>query len=211
MFGEAGGQHALVDMVKAYPRRATGDFEVGQEFEDCLMKYCSKVVCRELKTKHGEERQYELNNFSLILTYEQCDMQGVHMDTKAPNYTGFMSLCDDIPPTQLFCTPGGGKIAEWDDLVDYVASQERAKNNEQGVHEMRYLYQTLKDSVAEYLVDYGNCLLPYEPCSSGTDNNQVKKINLGEVGLIDGDQLHAGPRCTSLRVVLFFRKSAWGG
>jgi hypothetical protein len=191
-----------------------------QQLEDCLIGYCQKVVCPKLQEINGPDSNYDLNNFSLIVTYEACEQQAVHVDTQAPNYTFLLALHNNTQPTQLFFTPALSlayrKVAEWDDLADLVESQEKEckpkkestgevvnMDDEElflnGLHAMDSLCPQQKSMItSKYLKGYGNCLLPYEQCDPG------EPLNLGDIGLIKGDQLHAGPECTEFRAVLFF-------
>lgn len=175
----------------------------GLDAEKELIQYCKEVISAQLNTVHGQE-SYELNNFALILSGEDCAEQAVHLDTRAPNYTGFMALCDHTPPTNVYFTLAGRKVAQWDDLV-YVVESEGVGDNLRGWHQMKHLYEDSKKEMDILLQGYGNCLLPSKEYDKG------ENLQLGDICLMKGDHLHAGPKCEQFRAVMFFSANPVGG
>jgi hypothetical protein len=171
----------------------------GEQIERWLTAYCKNTV-------HGKREgkaNYQLNNFSFIISCTSCEMQAVHLDTRAPNETGFMVFSAGAAATKIFYIKGRKKLATYDDFMAYLEDIYADKIG--GMYELKHLRTTNLtevQEVEEILEGYGNCLLPCEACEE--IDHSSEGLLQGSICMLGGDHLHAGPACTGFRAILFF-------
>ena len=192
------------DLVEIHKNKQQGNHWMkkcnGEQIECWLTTYCSNIHGK----REGSKAKYQLNNFSFIISYERCEMQAVHLDTRAPNENGFLVLTDGAVATKLFYNQGRKKLATYEDFMAYL-EQIYGLTNRGGMYELenaRNNSSTEVQEVEEILNGYGNCLLPYKACEEIKDSSEG--LMQGSICILGGDQLHAGPACTQFRAVLFF-------
>jgi len=170
-----------------------------------LLTYSTKQAKKDPRIGH----QYEFDNFSLLINYEKCDAQYPHIDLLGPNVQCGLVLTDKSPGTIAYTVPHNITTVDdirqhlWPDLPDSVA--QALQNNEHA-----------RNWIAEFgLTLYKNhqMTVQQEVNSNSNNNNSQQQqqplslLPLGSLLTLPGSHLHAGPKSTKYRCILFF--SGW--
>jgi len=194
----------------AFDSLVEGGNRFPEGFKSALLRFATEQARRDPRLQNG---RYSFGNFSLIVNYDPVQPQAPHIDLLWPNFQFGLAVTDNIPGT-LF-REVGAHVATVDDLLATWRAQGWGEPPSALTAAMRK-ESRLRDLVREY----GDVLAPPHSCSPRPSPSSAREkeeaggmigsavpIRAGTLLSLPGSVVHAGPRSSGFRAVMFF--SAW--
>lgn len=166
-----------------------------------LVQYAQAQARRDPRIRNAPH-DYKFSNFSLIVSYGSVPAQAPHLDLVGPNFQFILILTNGSPSTNIYDLEEGDRVQSVTDLRR-VWKKEKLEQRDRATFPSN-LAKMLEASpdVVDFLSDFGDVL---------HSNDFLKSVEKRQDGLsagtllsLPGGVVHAGPACSSYRVVLFF-------
>jgi len=184
------------------------------EAKDYILNYCrlqAKMDPRLTTDKNNNKIDYEFQNFSLLVSLYRCPAQTPHIDLVLPNYQFGLFVSDGTEGT-YFVEPTGQEdmhtnsletISTPDDVIHLWETTDVFCDG-QCPNVPPAVVNALKnhDAVPFLIGCFGNVLHPEQKLKARMITK--KKIPVGTLASLPGSVVHAGPKTSGPRTILFF-------
>ena len=150
-----------------------------------------------------DKSSWKFNNFSLIVTYTPVAPQAPHIDLLRPSFQGGLIITAGAPATH-FCR-NQAAIAT---IIDHTTLAESWSSSKVG-EPPAAVVQAVKEHPAlrKLLQEFGHVLTCEKQMRQETQPPVQTGLTTGDLLTLPGSVVHAGPKCTKFRAVIFFSAS----
>lgn len=184
------------------------DYIIGRKLrkdaKEIVLEYCRRQADQDKRLNKG----YKYENFSLLVSFYQRPAQVPHLDLVHPNYQFGVILSDQATGTHF--VPASvqnniGRVATVDNLEE-LWNTNVAFKEDNGEHllmpdTIKKVFQQ-EEGAQQLLRYFGDTLIPEKTLVDSFI--QREKIPTGTLCSLPGSIVHAGPRSSGLRSIIFF-------
>jgi hypothetical protein len=174
-------------------------YETPIEMKRALLQFAIEQAKQDERIRVSTSKRSEIvyDNFSLIVSYDPVGAQPQHIDLLYPNFQYGLIITDQSPGTTVYRAPH--KIRTVKDIQNFVWKD---------LPSTMYVEMERDSIVTSLIAQFGDVLCPdivpikyWEP---NEDSNEDALFRTGTLLSLPGSEIHAGPRCSKYRTVLFF-------
>ena len=167
-----------------------------------LLEYIKRRAMMDPRVK-DDKSCWKFNNFSLIVTYTPVAPQAPHIDLLRPSFQGGLIITAGAPATH-FC----GNQAAIATITDHTTLAESWSDSKVG-EPPAAVVQAVKEHPAlrKLLQEFGHVLTCEKQMRQETQPPVQTGLTTGDLLTLPGSVVHAGPKCTKFRAVIFFSAS----